>query len=386
MALTELTSFLQNFLLMIEDVAAYLLTIFPDVVNFLHSLTLFDFISWGSALLASISVLVMVYLTLRRIYQHKLGVRESKRAAYLRPLIFKCIDEFSYCDELEKELVAGDRELIILVIRQLMDVLRGEAKSKLVAVLRRFGAIEEHIRNLQDGDWGERSLACLDMAWYQPEEVTVALENALNDSSTRVRILAANSLVTLGVPIDIPNLARRLTTKGSRRPRALRVFFRRIAPDSVSGLISLLEDDEEGLLVMVIDALGKCNDFSVIKKISELAEYHPSLNVRATSMRSLKSLAHPTAAEAIKSGLFDFDWEVRTQAAIAAGKLGVVEAEERLTQLLSDNHWWVRFRSAEALLALGKTGLERLKCSTHKGGLAEEIATAVLLEQSRDMP
>lgn len=348
----------------------------------LQSITLFDAILWVSISLASSSILIMCYIIVRRIYIHKREHSDSERLAYLRPMLFKCIDDFGYCDELEAELTARDQELVISIIRQLMDVLRGEVRKKLVAVLRRFGAIKEHVRNLEKGNWGERSLASLDLAWYEPGEVAAALENALDDSSSRVRVSAANSLVTLGVPIDVCNIARKFTVKGSRRPRAMGTFFRRIAPNSVSELTSLLDEDDEGLLIMVIDALGYSNDFSVIDKILKTASHHDSTDVRVAAMRSLTTLGHPACLEAVRNGLLDSAWEVRAHAAIAAGKIGLSDTEASLSGLLSDSHWWVRFRSAEALLALGATGVERLKRATHEGGLAAEIASAVLQEHN----
>lgn len=43
------------------------------------------------------------------------------------------------------------------------------------------------------------------------------------------------------------------------------------------------------------------------------------------------------------------DWQVRTQVAIALGRLGQATDLEHLTILLTDAQWWVRYRAAQAL-------------------------------------
>ena len=52
------------------------------------------------------------------------------------------------------------------------------------------------------------------------------------------------------------------------------------------------------------------------------------------------------------------DWRVRVQAANALGRLGDAAQLDAVIPLLSDSHWWVRFRAAQAVAAL-QTGGER---------------------------
>jgi len=43
---------------------------------------------------------------------------------------------------------------------------------------------------------------------------------------------------------------------------------------------------------------------------------------------------------------------VRSAAAVALGHIGEPDDQQRLTAMMSDRDWWVRYRSAQALLAL----------------------------------
>lgn len=353
-----------------------------DLAAYLRSDALFRSILWSAAFLACLSVLIMLLMTVRKALSVRVRSRINTRSMYLRQAIFRCVDDTGYCDELERELVQGDRALIISIIRGLMDSIRGDTRDRLVVILKRFGAIERHVHNLENGAWGDRVLAALDLAWYDPKDVAAPLLKALDDPSSRVHITAANSLVTLGIPLDVKSVCRKFTQVGKRQPRTLRTFMRRIAPNSVGEFLELLGDDNEDLSVLVLDALGKSQDYSIIDRVSELAKRHASKEVRAAAFRSLAALRHPAASDAITSGLNDVAWEVRTEAANAAGKIGLRETEDRLSELLSDTHWWVRFRSAQALIALAPTGLERLRAASRKHGLAAEISTQVLLEHA----
>jgi hypothetical protein len=73
------------------------------------------------------------------------------------------------------------------------------------------------------------------------------------------------------------------------------------------------------------------------------------------------------------------EWIFRAKAAHALGKLLDEESLDSLTQALSDTEWWVRLRSAEALLRFGEKGVAILKQQSSKqNALAAEVAKEVL--------
>jgi HEAT repeat protein len=147
-------------------------------------------------------------------------------------------------------------------------------------------------------------------------------------------------------------------------------------------LLELLRGDTtEAAKVLVIDALGHCNDLQAVPALLEFYA-HPSKNVRLSSLQSLGLLRDPRAAPAVLLSMTDADWEVRTQAAITAGQIGMYEAVPMLERMLEDEHWWVRYRAAEALYRVGGQGIEALhSASTRAHPFAAEIAWGVLREK-----
>ena len=89
------------------------------------------------------------------------------------------------------------------------------------------------------------------------------------------------------------------------------------------------------------------------------AEGEPDLQPRL--FRALGRTGHPAGTEAIVHGLSSEEWTVRSSAAEAAGKAGLAQAAARLGELLTDPHYWVRYRASEALLRLGPRGINTLR-------------------------
>lgn len=78
------------------------------------------------------------------------------------------------------------------------------------------------------------------------------------------------------------------------------------------------------------------------------------------------------------------DWRVRVQAAKALGRIGDRSDVENLKSLLADSHWWVRYRSAQALLGLPfltKSDIAHL-CTTATDRFASDIIRQVIVEQN----
>ena len=83
-----------------------------------------------------------------------------------------------------------------------------------------------------------------------------------------------------------------------------------------------------------------------------------------------KHLSHPT-------------WFVRVQAVKLLGKTGMWEDEQRLINMLADQNWWVRYRTAQTLAAMpsmGKIKLTRI-IEGHWDRYAKDIVKHVMAER-----
>ena len=65
------------------------------------------------------------------------------------------------------------------------------------------------------------------------------------------------------------------------------------------------------------------------------------------------------------------------------GRIGLTPLAERLSRLLEDENWWVRFRAGKALVALGDSGIEALRTMTRsESDVPRRMAALILTEQN----
>ena len=126
------------------------------------------------------------------------------------------------------------------------------------------------------------------------------------------------------------------------------------------GEIRALIDDADcppAVKAAAIEALAASGDYSLVPSIVELAlAADPAGEELPRYLRALGAFQHPAAAPAIVRWLDAPTWWVRSAAAEAAGRVGLLGTADTLAGLLDDPDWWVRFRAGEALVRLGEPG------------------------------
>jgi HEAT repeat protein len=71
-----------------------------------------------------------------------------------------------------------------------------------------------------------------------------------------------------------------------------------------------------------------------------------------TIAAALRALQDPRDLPVVRELACHPEWIVRVQAAQVLGRIGEAEDRKLLARMLSDSHWWVRYRAAQALVAL----------------------------------
>src|SRR5690606_30691667 len=124
-------------------------------------------------------------------------------------------------------------------------------------------------------------------------------------------------------------------------------------------------------------------DYTLVPQIADLALAAADDSEELPRyLHALGELGHPAARQAVLNGLGRSEMAVRAAAAMAAGRIGLVEAAGTLAALLDDPEWWVRFRSAEALIRIGDRGKELLQQAARSGSdRSRDAARAMLAEQ-----
>jgi HEAT repeat protein len=333
------------------------------------------FISFGLALL---SVAGMQMLIFRRMI---LARSDRKRAAWRDALMVRIVD---YLDGTEDyatlaRLVEQHPAIAGELIGEMRQLVRGAHRDRLSELVVSLGIIDFNLKRLRHRDARERRLAAAWLAVAPGEQVTAALEAALDDRDYHVRLEAVRSLTELRAVRSVLDMVEKLGGAAEHNSRVLYHIFRQLVPALNDQLVALLHSGQSvPIKVLALDALGRSGDGTLVAPIARLID-DPSPELRAKALRALAELGYPDAAPAVLRALADESWRVRTQAANCAGRVGCVAAIPQLVALLGDEQWWVSYRAAEALYALGDAGrgaLAGAAAGTDRAGRVSELVIA----------
>jgi HEAT repeat protein len=315
----------------------------------------------GSFVLAAASILFLLMLVIRRLIIQVFERRSAALRDTLRGLVLEYAATPQTPEPPQTLRRSADQRVLLSIVTEMMDGVAGDMRARLIGLLNAVIDRRRLLRDLRKGGPADRAKVAARLFWSNAPEVRDALRAALDDPEPDVVLAAVNSLLATGHPIDLITLVPKLERRDMLGHREVRDIFRKVAPQNRAALFALLDAPNPALVVLVIDALTRAPSDAALKRLRGMAQTHSSVDVRATALRTLGLAGDPLANSIIVGALNDPAWEVRTQAAIAAGRARIGEALPALTRLLDDANWWVQLRAAQALAQLGDAGLEVLE-------------------------
>jgi HEAT repeat protein len=335
-------------------------------------MSIFQIIWWVSLGLAAFTIAVLLFLFFRRLIINARMARQGKVRAALQELVYAYLAEPAAVPL--RKFGVGEQRILLGLVTEMMRGITGPMREQLVDFLEKTidqGRIAHALRTSKAED---RAKFAARLFWSKSPAVHEALRDALNDRYPTVVIAAANALISAGQKLSLIDLVPKLEARQMLGHRAVRDIFRKVAPQNVAALIALLEDQDPAVVVLAVDALTRFPNLTALNRLARLAGGHPSLDVRATAVRTLGLIGNRAFDNAVMTALSDPAWEVRVQAVIAAGRLRLADALPTLESLARDTNWWIQLRSAQALARLGDAGvaaLERLRADVGQAAVAD---------------
>jgi hypothetical protein len=162
----------------------------------------------------------------------------------------------------------------------------------------------------------------------------------------------------------------------------------------LSQLAIILKDAPDACVAILAETISKA-DVQLMPRALRLAESlrislpleQMKMLLRQSSidvlLPALRVANAPELLPDVRALLAHENWRVRLHAARALGSIGDRSDIERLTALLQDREWWVRYRAAEALLDLPfLTPIDQEALRSHPDRFARDILAQVLAERS----
>lgn len=282
------------------------------------------------------------------------GVREDM-AGIWNPLMVKALEN----EEIACPPIKRRERLDFLVLwNQYQLNLRGDSKYGLNSIMERTGMVTYATGLLKSRSESERVLAALTMghlgkkeAW---EQVRYIAENYRGLSGQVAALSLARIDPGHAGPILIPLFARRPEWPGAKIASTLK----ELGPENVTGpLIRQIEEAQGADLPRLISFLYFARATSAAEILQKLlgqtekaGEDH--VEVISACLKESRYFANSSWVELILPYLAHPSWIVRVQAVnVLAGvaRPGDVKA---MARMLSEKNWWVRFRTAQAIVNL----------------------------------
>lgn len=331
-----------------------------------------------SLVLAGGALAIMVALIVARLVDdRRMRRREVQRQALLPALLGAGELSADEASSMAPEVVAD-------VSTNLIRLVRGADRDAFVHRATRIGVPLQLTQALRSRSARKRLAAAEAIGVFADGTSLEALRRALDDPNEDVRLAAALSLASAGDTKSAGETLHHLDL-GEGEPSLLMVsLFRRIAADRPDDIKALILDPATHSLARVaaVEALSTTGDYSLVPQIGELAIAAADDSEELPRyLHALGELGHPAARLAVLNGLHRPGMAARAAAATAVGRIGLVEAADTLAALLDDREWWVRFRSAEALIRIGDGGKNLLRQAARAGSERSRDAARTMLEE-----
>lgn len=183
-----------------------------------------------------------------------------------------------------------------------------------------------------------------------------------------VSLTAARAIVQLRPTEAIGSIVPRIASHGGWAPARIASLLSDAGDGNVCGpLTEALSTAKNEQKVRLIHYVGVTNCPSAQQQVRQLlADHAQDKDIKGEESiitASLGILKDPADAPLVRPFLGHPNWHIRIHAINAIGRIGGEEDVKRLMILLKDEHWWVRYRSAQALAnmpSFSVAGVERL--------------------------
>lgn len=248
------------------------------------------------------------------------------------------------------------KELAPAIIK-LWPSLDEQTRQQLREEIGNYGWEAYFITDLEDADLERRLLAVEILGLIGGKQSLWPLLNALASKNEAICFGAANALKQLKAPGVVETLIDALAVPERWSPARVADVILARGQEAVVPLLERMINAPAVSRKYIIELLGELGDMRAVPYLINAMEDEDPV-VRAKGAGALAKLNKPVTevAASLLQALTDEAWEVRAQAALAAGVMGIEEAAAGLEKLLDDPDWRVRENAKKAMERLSATG------------------------------
>lgn len=326
----------------------------------MESVTLSDFLL-RSVVWFSIAALVLMLLLLLEIARLRAGLiaRKAHEQHFLKawqPLLAAAVAGDGHGNSLPP-LAREDHILFLRLLNHLHESLRGNARRQLNIIALRVGMLQHAYALLQQRGLGKKLLALATLGHLGDRHDWGAILEVARRPDPLLSLAAARALFQIDAAAALRDLKGPIIERADWPAAELGAILQEAGKADIYGaltesavnLAASTEPVAATRLKRLLQMLGAAPYPHTIPAIRAILAASVDDEVLAQCLRFLRE---PGDLPLVRANLWHANWVVRLQVARALGRFGAAQDMPSLAGLLSDPVWWVRYRAAEALLAL----------------------------------
>jgi len=240
------------------------------------------------------------------------------------------------------------------------------------------------VKLLKNGDPLQRARAARILSMLGLKRYSVVVEEALDDSSPLVAMIAARALARQGHPQYVAAILDRLHRFANWSQSYLAAMLVNVGPKAAAILRETLIDPvkDERVRTVAADALRELNDLDAGDLATSVLRTESGRDLVAASLRLIGEVGRPEHLKDVRPLCKSDDFVVRAQAFKVLGAIGGVADLAILRQGMDDESPWTAIQAAWGLKeAGGEHILHELAASSHP---RSELAQQVLAESNAE--
>lgn len=233
--------------------------------------------------------------------------------------------------------------------------LAGSDAQHLIGFLADLGIQEYLARRLRSRWKARRAAAAHDLGLMAGPWAIPLLREALNDPAEPVVVQATEALMRLQDFESIVTALRRVSGFSGFNRQRVSLYLMEAGPEILPALQQQVRalDTPPWLAVQELDVLAHHRHVAATWDVLDLYTRTNNREVRIACAKTLATLGEPTLVGLFEEMLDDPDPVVRSQGAIALGKIGGPQHAQRLVSLLRSDNYWLLQHAVTALDRIG---------------------------------
>lgn len=336
--------------------------------------------------LAITNLLILVLLLFMSWIQNSKKNRQERFYAKWEPLLAEASVESKQPLSLPP-LQRRDYVSFLLLWNRFQKNLRGESRWGLLQLATDLGMDQVATRMMRSGDETEKALAALTLGNLKDYASWNLLQTMAESESGLSAQIAAGALAKIdssrAVPILIPFLVKHREWPQTRIATIFGEMGSRIVSEP---LVDAIRNADEADIPRLLRYISFIQPHNAVLLVRELLSTHDDTEVIAACLVAVRYLEDRGSMASVIKSLDHPEWVVRVQAVNALGRLAGPAELDQLIRMLSDSNWWVRYRSAQALVHLPFTDKKSLEAiqETQNDRYARDIMAQVIEEEGKD--